>query len=274
VKFGVIALGSAAERSALQEIAETVHYGLLSLGHDCVLTRRWLSDRRLVLLGTTSIPLLGVTPPPGTILYHLEHVHPGSPFVTPKMVAILRQYPVCDFSQSNVERFAKLGVRARWLPVGYVPELTRIAPAPEEDVDVLFYGTMTDRRRVVLDGIAARGLRVQVCSGLYGPARDALIARSKVVVNIHGMDQNTVFESVRVFYPLANKRAVVSERGDGHEGFAGAVAFAEYGELADRCADLVADERARAALAQRGFEVVSARSEGEHLRAALGDLGA
>jgi hypothetical protein len=272
VRFGVITLGSAGERGAFRELAETVHYGLGALGHDCVLTKRWLPDRRLILLGTTSIPLLGVTPPPGTILYHLEHVHPGSPFITPKMVTILRQYPVVDFSQSNVEQFAAMGVRARWLPIGYAPELTRIAPAAEESIDVLFYGTLTDRRRVVLDALVARGLRVEMCGGLYGPARDALIARSKVVVNIHGRDQNTVFESVRVFYLLANTKAVVSERGDGHEDFVSAVAFAEYDELVEQCTALVRDDQARRVLAARGFAIMSSRNESEYLKAALGDL--
>ena len=269
MRFGVITLGSAGERGAFRELADTVHYGLLSLGHDSVLTRRWLPDRRLILLGTSSIPILGVTPPPGTILYHLEHVHHGSAFITPTMISIMRQYPVVDFSQRNVDLLAKMGVQARWLPVGYVPELTRIQPVPEEDIDVLFYGTVTDRRRVVLDAMAARGLRVEVLGGVYGPARDALIARAKVVINIHGREQNTVFETVRVSYPLANRKAVVSERGDGHEDFSGAVAFADYADLADRCAALVSDDEARKELGQCGFEIMSSRDEREFLRAGL-----
>jgi hypothetical protein len=269
LKFGVITIGDSASRGTFAELAETVHYGLLSLGHDSVLTRRWLSDRRLILLGTPSIPLLGVVPPPGTVLYHCEQVYHGSPFVTPKMISILRQYPVVDFSRGNVIRLAAMGVRARWLPVGYVPELSRVRSAPEQDIDVLFYGTVSDRRRVVLDALFARGLRVQALGGMYGESRDALIARSKVVVNLHGKDEDTVFESVRVSYLLANKKAVVSERGDGHEDFADAVLFADYGELADRCAALVHDDDARADLSQRGFTVMSARSEGDYLRAAL-----
>ena len=270
MKFGVITLGGANDRGAFQEVAETLHYGLLALGHDCVLTKRWLLDRHLILLCTTSIPTLGVMPPAGTILYHLEQVHHGSAFVTPTMISILRQYPVVDFSKTNIERLARMGVQARWLPIGYVPELTRIQPAPEEDIDVLFYGTVTDRRQVVLDALAAHGLRVEALGGMYGAARDALTARSKVVINMHGRDQNTVFESVRVFYPLANRKAVVSERGDGYEDFLDAVVFADYDGLADRCAALVRDNEARKKLEQRGFEIMASRSESKYLKAALG----
>ena len=270
MRFGVITLGGAGERNAFQELAETIRYGLLALGHDCVLTKRWLPDHRLILLGTTSIPLLGVTPPAGTVLYHLEQVHHGSAFITPTMISILRQYPVVDFSERNIEQLAAMGVRARWLPIGYSPELTRIQPAAEEDIDVLFYGTATDRRKAVLDTLAARGLRVEVLGGVHGAARDAFIARSKVVINIHGRDQNTVFESVRVFYPLANRKAVVSERGDGHEDFLDAVEFTDYDDLADRCAALVRDNEARKKLEQRGFEIMASRSESKYLKAALG----
>jgi hypothetical protein len=265
MKFGIVTRGVL----AFQEVAETVHYGLLSLGHDCVITKRWPSDRRLILFGSFSIPLLGVMPPTGTILYNLEQVFHGSQFITPTIVSIFRQYPMLDYNKRNIERLVKMGVTApRYLPIGYVPELTRIEAASEEDIDVLFYGSMDDRRQAVLDALRARGLRVEAPFGVFGRARDALIARSKVVLNVHGISDT--FESVRVSYPLANKKAVVSERGDGHEEFVGAVAFADYDGLVDRCAALAADAEARRELGRRGFEVMSSRSESEYLKAALG----
>lgn len=269
MKFGVIAIGDTTSRGVFRELAVTIHRGLLLLGHDSVLTRRWLPDRRLILLGTPSIPELGVMPPHGTVLYHLEQVYHGSAFITPKMIAILKQYPIVDFSRQNIRRLAAMGVRARWLPVGYVPELTRVWPATEEDIDVLFYGTVTDRRRVVLDTLRSLKLRVEVLGGVYGEERDRFIARSKVVLNVHGKEEDSVFESVRVSYPLANRKAVVSERGDGHEDFTDAVAFAEYDELADKCATFARDNEARRKLGQRGFEIMSGRSESEYLKAAL-----
>jgi hypothetical protein len=266
MKFGVITPGGF---PAFQEVAETVYYGLLSLGHDCVITKRWLTDRRLILFGSFSIPLLGVMPPPGTILYNLEQVFHGSQFVTPTTVSIFRQYPMLDYNRRNIERLVKMGVPApRYLPIGYVPELTRIPPAPEEDIDVLFYGSMDNRRRTVLDALRARGLRVEAPFGMFGRKRDALIARSKMVLNMHGLSDT--FEAVRVSYPLANRKAVVSERGDGHEEFLGAIAFADYDELVDRCEALAADDEARRQLSQRGFEIMSSRSESEYLKTALG----
>lgn len=271
MKFGIISIGSG-NSAGEREVAETVHHGLLSLGHDCVLTKRWLADRRLILFGAISIPLLGVMPPAGTLLYNLEHVFHGSSFITPTTLSIFRQYPMLDFSRLNIERLVRMGVPApRWLPIGYVPELTRVQPAPEEDIDVLFYGAVDDRRSAVLDALRARGLHVETLLGVYGRARDAFIARSKVVLNMH-YGSGFIFESVRVSYLLANRKAVVSERGDGYEDFADAVAFAEYDELADRCTALVRDDESRKKLAQRGFAVMSGRSEGAYLKTALADL--
>src|SRR5271157_3322318 len=99
MKFGIIALGGVAERGGFMEVMDTVHYGLLSLGHDCVMTKRWLPDRRLILFGPSLIPLLGVMPPAGTILYNLEHVYDGSSFITPITVSIFRKYKTLDFSK-------------------------------------------------------------------------------------------------------------------------------------------------------------------------------
>ena len=87
MKFGVISIGSS-NSAGERELAETVHHGLLSLGHDCVMTRRWLHDRRLILFGAASIPLLGVVPPAGTILYNLEHVFQGASFITPTVLSM------------------------------------------------------------------------------------------------------------------------------------------------------------------------------------------
>ena len=112
------------------------------------------------------------------------------------------------------------------------------------------------------------GLRVEALVGAHGRPRDTWIARSKVVLNMH-FGEGFVFESVRVSYLLANKKAVVSERGDGHEDFTDAVAFAEYDELADKCATFARDNEARRKLGQRGFEIMSGRSESEYLKAAL-----
>ncbi len=276
-RFAVAVVSDLAARTSesFREVAEGLHYALLALGHDSVLTNRLdLDERCTIVLSPYLLAHYGLKPPRNPILYNLEQVDSSvaaARRVTPALLALVRRYPVWDYSQANIERLAAWQIpRPTHVPIGFVPELTRIAPAPE-DVDVLFYGWISERRRVVLDKLRARGLRVEALQGVYGASRDAWIARSKIVLNIHHYDAK-VFEIARVSYLLDNKRAVVSERSSDpteERDLKSGVAFAEYDELVDRCVELLGDERARHELAERGYQAFSARSQAEILRRAL-----
>jgi hypothetical protein len=176
-------------------------------------------------------------------------------------------------SQANVEYLAGLGLRRpTYVPSGYVPELTRIAPVAE-DIDVLFYGALNGRRYAILRDLHERGLRVKWLSGAYGASRDAWIARSKIVLNLHYWEAK-IFAIVRVSYLLANRRAVVSEHSADptlERDLASGIAFADYDELVDRCVELVGDERARRELAERGNQAFSARDQVAILQRALSE---
>jgi hypothetical protein len=259
-----------------REVAQTLHHGLLALGHDSVETNRFdLDDRHTIVLQPMLIPWCNLEPPKNPILYNLEIVFDGSQWMTPELLELFRRYPVWDYSQTNIERLAARHMpRPTHVPIGYVPELTRITPVAE-DIDVLFYGSNNvPRRRVVLDALRARGLQVKELFGVYGASRDAWIARSKVVISIHQFDAQ-VFEIVRCSYLLANGRAVVCERGadpeDEHDLESG-IAFAEYDDLVDRCVELCRDDRARRELGERGYQAFSARSEAAILGRALSVL--
>lgn len=259
---------------AFREVAQAVHHGLLALGHDSVLTNRVDSEnRRTILLGSNLLPALGLKPPENTILYNLEPVYDNSPWMTPELLALFRRYPVWDYSQANIERLTALQVpQLTHVPIGYVPELKRITPACE-DIDVLFYGSLSDRRRAVLNKLYARGLRVESLFSVYGPDRDAWIARSKIVLNMHSYEAH-VLEIVRVSYLLANERAVVSERGahpSEERDLEAGVAFAAYDELVDRCIELLADEHGRHQLAEHGHRAFTARNQATILRHALAE---
>jgi hypothetical protein len=276
VRFAVavVSLPGYVHSEAFREVAQGLHHALLALGHDSALTNRVdLDKRRTIVLGSNVLVAAGLEPPEKTILYNLEQVHDDSPWMTPALLALFRRYPVWDYSQANIERLAAWQVpRPTHVPIGYVPELTRIVPAPE-DIDVLFYGTIDSRRLAVLHDLRARGLRVESLFGVYGASRDAWIARSKIVINMHLHKYKAqVFEIVRVSYLLANRRAVVYERGahpTEERDLESGIAFAEYDELVDRCMELLGDERARRELGERGYQAFSARSQAAILRRAL-----
>jgi len=256
-----------------REVAEALHHGLLALGHDSVLgTDLALHGRQHLVLGANLLAAAGQQPPPGAILYNLEQVQEGSPWFGPDLLSLYRRFPVWDYSSQNAEALVRLGLpRPRLVPVGFVPELCRIAPA-EEDIDVLFYGSVNERRQAVLEELSRRGARVHVAFGVYGAERDRLVARSRLVLNVHYY-QAKVFEMVRVSYLLANRRAVVSETGCDpveEEGLAAALAFAPYPRLVDTCLALLADPERRRRMGEAGLAAMQARPQAEYLRAALG----
>ena len=258
-----------------REVAEGLHYALLALGHDSVLTNRLdLDERRTIVLQPHMLARYGVEPPKKPILYNLEPVDYHWWWRLPEHLALFGRYPVWDYSQANIERLtARRVCRPTYVPIGYVPELTRIAPAPE-DIDVLFYGSFNERRRAVLQDLRARGFRVEQLFGLYGADRDVWIGRSKIVINIHQYEAQA-FEIARVSYLLANRRAVVSERGAhpaDERDLESGIAFAKYDELADRCVELLSDECARRELAERGYQAFSARNQATILRRALSSV--
>lgn len=260
--------------AAFQEVAESIHHGLLSLGHDSILTTDVrLPGRQHIVLGSNLIPAYPLPLQKDAILYNLEQVAPGSTWLRGSgLVELFRRHRIWDYSQVNAVALDALGVKVdRIVPIGYVPELTRIRFTEPRDIDVLFFGSMNERRRVIIKRLRAAGLNVSALFGVYGQERDASIGRSKLVINLHFYEAK-VFEIVRVSYLLANRCAVLSETGADpveEATLAGGVAFAPYEELVEKARELIDDPAQRAALSLRGFELMSGRLMPDHLRAAL-----
>jgi hypothetical protein len=188
-----------------------------------------------------------------------------------RTLELFRRHPTWDYSQTNANNLEARGVpKPRVVPIGWAPELERIAPGAE-DIDVLFYGSTNPRRQRVLDALKRAGVKVEAVFGVYGAQRDALIARSKIVLNLHYFESK-VFEIVRVSYLLANGRAVVSERGVAPEEeapFEEAVAFADYDGVIRACIGLLERPDERARLSEAGRRAMRARPETMYLKEAL-----
>ncbi len=117
-----------------------------------------------------------------------------------------------DYSERNLARLDAAGaVKTRLLGIGYHDKMARIAKAAQQDIDVLFYGSVNARRLKILRQLQASGCALHAVFGVFGEERDKLIARSKVVLNMHQFDAQ-IFEVVRVFYPDDQRQ------GGGHGG--------------------------------------------------------
>jgi Rps23 Pro-64 3,4-dihydroxylase Tpa1-like proline 4-hydroxylase/peroxiredoxin len=258
-----------------EEVALALQSAFRELGYDVPIVRSHEEAKgRVIVLGAGVLHRHDIKLPDDMIIYNFEQVHeqarfflPGNPYID-----YLRRYPVWDYSQNNVAELAKRGItNVTMCGVGYMPELTRIPKNDRQDIDVLFIGSMHPRRQKLIDELKERGLRVEVIQDMYGEKRDAVIARSKVILNVHLQPAN-VFEVVRVSYMLANRKCVVSEVGDDKqlEGpYEKAVVFRTYEQLVEACLDYASNTDKRRKQEEAGFDMFSKLSQVPMLAAAI-----
>ena len=147
----------------------------------------------------------------GEVVYNLEPLYDGCRSFTLGYEEVLRNNIVLDYSAKNVSYLSSLGIEAFHLPYGYHPYLNRPGHV-HKDIDVLLVGSINPRRVEIVERLR-KHFNIVWVQGVYGAALDTLIARSKVHLNIHYIEDHPL-EVVRLNYLLANGCNVVSERGN------------------------------------------------------------
>ena len=255
------------------EVALALHEAFKELGTDAPIARdpRQILGRPIVL-GANLIPGMPVFPlPADAVLFNLEQVPQGSAWITPQYLDLLRRFEVWDYSTDNIAALRAHGVANIHLcELGYADSLTRIKKT-REDIPILFYGSVNDRRQRIFDALKADGVEIVHAFNVYGAERDALIARAKIILNVH-FYADKVFEIVRVMYLLANQKFVISESGLDHaleQPFVGGMIFAPYDGLVEQCRNFLKRKENREYIAKKGFNLVKQRRQSEFLRKAL-----
>ena len=256
--------------------ADVIRSGLQRLGYETGMATNQL-DRKAtnIIVGAHYLDHAVLDElPPETIIYNTEMVVRGSPFIK-DLIPFVQRFETWDYSLANVEGWRAQGVSrpVRWLRPGYLPESTTIDPSTPADIDILFYGFVNGRRYDILKAMIDSGLNVYIAKNAYGEERSALIARCKIVLNLHSRP-DSMLEFARVSQALSNHRVLVTEVGnydeidaDLREGMAAGTAE----ELPEICRALLADDARRAALAERGFELFSRRDFSVSLREVLAE---
>jgi hypothetical protein len=144
------------------------------------------------------------------IPYQLEQLHSDEFPFSANMERILRDATaVWDYSEKNIAFLKQRGIEAKPLLPGYHPLLELVPEAPRRTIDVLFYGSIGDRRREILAQLD-KLCKLKTLFGVYGEKRDKWISRSKVNLNIHHYSTQ-IFEAVRISYLLNNGCFIISE---------------------------------------------------------------
>jgi hypothetical protein len=186
---------------------------------------------------------------------------------------IAKKFQIWDYSAANIPSWNSLNpaYSVRYMPIGYAPLLSRIPKEERQDIDVLIYGSVSDRRLSVFSYLTKAQISSVFAYRIYGSGRDSLIARSKIVLNI-GNSDGQIFEIVRVSFLMANSKAVISDFSSGshiESDIVNGLVFARTGGLVQACRLLLADEERRIQTERQGFECISRRDIRGFLSAAL-----
>ncbi|WP_423372007.1 hypothetical protein [Burkholderia sp. LMG 32019] len=256
--------------SAFTELAEVIGYALEDLGNVVQFTENDVvpGSRNIVIGCHLADPKTSGDLPADTIIVNTEQLHVDELSWNENVYFWASHYETWDYNERNIAKLRSRGImHAKYLKLGFHPKLGRIASDAEQDIDVLFYGSTGPRRLAILEALHARRLTVSAVFNVYGEARDSLIARSKVVLNLHH-SASQIFEIVRVFFLMSNAKAVVGEVSSQTaidpvytDGFRAV----PYDGLVDACVELVRDEERRKQLETAALATISRYPQAELL---------
>jgi len=230
---------------AFLELAEVINYSLIEIGHtSCISFNKIEHQARNIIIGvhlldTKEIPQI----PIDTIILNTEQIFSDQTNWNVNIFAWAKKFETWDYSDRNIIKFEEIGApKVKLLNIGYQPELRRILKSDTKEIDVLFYGSINDRRRKIINELSKSGVKIKAVFGIYGKNRDELISKSKIILNLHHY-KSEIFEIVRVFYLLTNSKAVVGEVNtttsvDNH--IKSGILPAKYEVLVSTCLELLA----------------------------------
>jgi hypothetical protein len=257
---------------SFREVIDSLVWGFTSLGIECTFRVNEI-DRSCtnIAFGWVNAFHNGLMEiyPPGTILYNMEQWSNQRFVDVPFFHIIAERFQIWDYNQPTIDKWQELNPKFTpyYAKVSFAPSLARVPLCAEEDIDILYIGSLNESRAArIIDcqrNIGVNRNSVVTVSGIWGDKRDHYISRSKLLLNLsYPGSQHSTFEIVRVSYYLANKKAVVCEHYPSLEiedDMRGVLKFVTAEDLAGCCDELVHDEDKRRAYAQECFEVFAKR---------------
>ncbi len=246
---------------AFTEIAELIHFSLLNLNCKSSITFNHLDtnpEKKNIIFGGHLLnnDLINKVPN-NSIVFNTEQIESNTEEWRERIIKLAnRNIELWDYSLFNIKFTQdKTNIKAKLFEIGYQRELNRITHKKTKKVDVLFYGSINDRRKIIIDKLIEKNIKVKCLFGVYGKDRDDWIAKSKLVLNMHMYDSK-IFEIIRVFYLMTNGVPVVAEYDDKtkiNNNFLMGIKTVPYNELVEMIVHLVNSENEREELGHNGL---------------------
>lgn len=225
MRFNVVFLGPESILALRQDFLLALRHGLARCGHDVTLDWNRVDPSRLnLLVGAYFLPRENILQIARSGLRYavvntevikddlLNHNPKKVDFLGAYVPLIQRGQFAWDVIQDNIAEYERYGVDARFLRWGYLPELEVVPHAAEKTLDYYFFGSMTPRRKAILDALDRAGFKGRHDHSSPGFVRNELIGRAKVQLNIIQKDIYTHVNSFRICLLANNRCAILSER--------------------------------------------------------------
>lgn len=241
------------------ETSRLLAWAFQDAGYDCTRRENYLSEDRInIVLGwhlwSKTHPLTALRRYP-VILYQGEQLSPGGRQMPDWYVRSFDQaIAVWDYSPENIQMMQLHDMIAQHVPPMHHPksEVIEYDHDSPKTCDVLFIGAMNPRREFIMR------LLGQVCTAkaifdVWGPERDEIIAESRIVLNVHYYQAETL-ELLRISHLVASGVPVISEEADTNP-YGDGIESVPYNKILPTVLKYLANDELRKELGDRGREL-------------------
>lgn len=252
---------------AFDEVVQAFHEALAALGHKAEIVYKEPPREGWTLV--FGAHLCQKLLPPEFIIYNTEVIDADSTWMKSSYSRILRNHQIWDYSQKNVAALKARGLHALYCEIGYMPSMRRFV-STKQDIEVLFIGSPNSRRDLLMKTLS-RHFKTEYRHSVYGLERDDLIARAKIVLNVHYYE-NAPFEIFRCAHLMANSKCIISEFGadpDIERRYYKSIDFCNYDEIPSQCEELLGNATLRETYETGGFLQFSSYPQIDFLKPVL-----
>ena len=224
-------------------------------------------------------------------LFLLGTEQPESEWFDSNLVVAPHACAMLDIHLSGVAAYRARGVRCFHLPLGYDPllEATDQSANSKRDIEICLLAAMTERREGFIAGnadfFAAHNCHLRLVpigfaktettrSYLPAPQRNALLQRTKILLNVHHSDL-PYFEWHRALIAIANRCCLITETCEGFEPLVPGKHFvmAKRDDLTTCCEYYLTHEDERKAITAAAYDFICERfTQKDNCRAFLQQL--
>jgi len=156
--------------------------------------------------------------------YNLEPLNSNHWHQPNRIIEALKQYDeIWDYDLTNIGYLRNCGIDAKFKPMQYTESLKNVKNVENPDIDVLFFGTLTEYRTKYIANMTTSpfipydemdlqtNIRYVYAFQVWGDLKNELTSRSKIILNIapyKGANQ----QQARIYHDLINNKCVLSER--------------------------------------------------------------